>query len=183
MSRIGKKPVAIPAGVQVNIKDRMVEVKGKLGTLTQTFHSEIDVKKDGDAVVVSRHLDVPSVRALHGLTRALINNMVIGVSAGFKKELDIQGVGFRGEVKAKELVLQVGFSHPVPVSPPVGITFSVDKSGRIVTVEGIDKALVGEVAAKIRAIRKPEPYKGKGIRYLGERVRLKAGKSGKAGAK
>jgi large subunit ribosomal protein L6 len=183
MSRIGKKPIEIPAGVQVHIKDHTVEVKGKLGTLTQTFHPEIDVKKAGNAVVVSRHLDVPAARALHGLTRALINNMVMGVSTGFKKELDVQGVGFRGEVQGKDLVLQVGFSHPVRVSPPVGIAFSVDKSGRTVTIEGIDKALVGEMAAKIRAIRKPEPYKGKGIRYLGERVRQKAGKAGKAGAK
>ena len=183
MSRIGNKPVVIPAGVQVNIKDHTVEVKGKLGTLTQTFHPEIDVKKDSSQVTVVRHLDVPAARALHGLTRALINNMVIGVSTGFKKELDIQGVGFRGEVQGKTLVLQVGYSHPVRVEAPTGIAFSVDKSGRLVTIEGFDKALVGEVAAKIRRIRKPEPYKGKGIRYLGERVRQKAGKAGKAGAK
>lgn len=183
MSRIGNKPVTIPMGVQVNIKDRTIEVKGKLGMLTQIFHAEIDVKREGDALIVSRHTEMPTVRALHGLTRALINNMVLGVSAGFKKELDIQGVGFRGEVQGKELVLQLGFSHPVRVTPPSGISFSVDRSGRAVTIEGIDKAMVGETAAKIRAIRKPEPYKGKGIRYLGEHVRLKAGKSGKAGAK
>ena len=183
MSRIGKKPVVIPAGVQVNIKEQTVEVKGKLGTLTQTFRPEVAVKKDGDQIVVSRSDDAPVVRAVHGLTRALINNMVIGVSAGFKRELDIQGVGFRGEVQGKDLVLQVGYSHPVRMTAPAGITFAVDRSGRTVTIEGIDKAVVGQTAADIRAVRKPEPYKGKGIRYMGEYVRLKAGKAGKAAGK
>lgn len=180
MSRIGKKPVPIPAGVQVNIKGQTVEVKGKLGSLTQTFRPEVEIKKDGNHVLINRSDDAPVVRAVHGLTRALINNMVLGVSTGFKRELDIQGVGFRGELQGKDLVLQVGFSHPVRITPPAGVSFAIDRTGRIVTIEGIDKAMVGQVAANVRGVRKPEPYKGKGIRYMGERIRQKAGKAGKA---
>ena len=182
MSRIGQKPVAIPQGVQVHVKDHSVEVKGKLGTLTQQFHAVIEVKKDGNHVVVARPDDTPAVRALHGLTRAMIANMVMGVSEGFKKDLQIEGVGFRSEVQGSTLVLSVGFSHTVKVEAPKGISFTVDKSGRNVTVSGTDKALVGQIAANIRGVRKPEPYKGKGIRYANEVVRRKAGKAGKAGA-
>ncbi len=181
MSRIGNKPIVIPPGVQVNVKDHSVEVKGKLGALTQEFHPVITLTKDGNSVVVTRPDDTPAVRALHGLTRALIANMVAGVSDGFKRELQIEGVGFRGEVQGSTLVLQVGFSHPVRIEAPKGITFAVDKSGRLVSVSGSDKALVGEIAARIRRVRKPEPYKGKGIRYVGEQVRRKAGKAGKVG--
>jgi large subunit ribosomal protein L6 len=182
MSRIGKKPVTIPQGVQINLKDHTVEVKGKLGTLTQQFHQIISLKRDGDQIVVERPDDTPAVRALHGLTRAMIANMVTGVSEGFKKDLQIEGVGFRGEVQGSTLVLSVGFSHPVKIEAPQGIAFAVDKSGRAVTISGTDKTLVGEVAARIRRVRKPEPYKGKGIRYANEVVRRKAGKAGKVGA-
>ncbi|MBI3732564.1 MAG: 50S ribosomal protein L6 [Chloroflexi bacterium] len=182
MSRIGNKAVPVPASVQVTLRDHTVEVKGKLGTLTQAVHPVITVKKEGGQIVVTRPDDTPAVRALHGLTRALIANMVAGVSVGYTRELEIQGVGFRGEVQGSTLVLQVGFSHPVRVDAPKGIAFSVDKAGRIVTVSGADKALVGEMAARVRRVRKPEPYKGKGIRYMGEYVRHKAGKAGKIGS-
>jgi large subunit ribosomal protein L6 len=182
MSRIGRKPVAIPQGVQVNLKDHSIEVKGKLGTLSQQLHPSITVKKDGGNIVVERPDDSPSVRALHGLTRALIANMVTGVSTGFKKDLQIEGVGFHGEVQGSALVLSVGFSHTVRVEAPQGVSFVVDKAGRAVTVSGIDKTAVGQTAANVRGVRKPEPYKGKGIRYSDEVVRRKAGKAGKVGA-
>jgi large subunit ribosomal protein L6 len=182
MSRIGQKPVAIPQGVQVNLKDHTVEVKGKLGSLSQTFHPVIALKKDGNAIVVERPDDSPQVRALHGLTRAIIANMVTGVSEGFKKELTIEGVGFRSEVRGSMLVLSVGYSHTVEVQAPSGLSFAVDRTGRQITVSGIDKTAVGQVAANVRKVRKPEPYKGKGIRYAGEVVRRKAGKAGKVGA-
>ncbi len=181
MSRIGQKPVAIPQGVQVNLKDHTVEVKGKLGTLTQQFHPMVTIKKDGNTIVVERPDDTPQVRALHGLTRAMIANMVTGVSEGFKKDLTIEGVGFRSEVRGNSLVLSVGYSHQVQVPAPQGVSFAVDKSGRNITVSGIDKTAVGQVAANVRRVRKPEPYKGKGIRYANEVVRRKAGKAGKVG--
>ena len=182
MSRIGKKPVAIPQGVQVNLKNHSIEVKGKLGTLSQALHPSIAVKQDGGNIVVERPNDTPSVRALHGLTRALIANMVTGVSAGFKRDLQIEGVGFRGEVQGNALVLSVGFSHTVRVEAPQGVSFAVDKTGRAVTISGIDKTAVGQTAANVRGVRKPEPYKGKGIRYSDEVVRRKAGKAGKVGS-
>jgi large subunit ribosomal protein L6 len=182
MSRIGKKPVAIPQGVQVNLKNHSIEVKGKLGTLSQVIHPRISVKQDGGNIVVERPDDTPSVRALHGLTRALIANMVTGVSAGFKRDLQIEGVGFRGEVQGNALVLSVGFSHTVRVEAPQGVAFAVDKTGRAVTISGIDKTAVGQTAANVRGVRKPEPYKGKGIRYSDEVVRRKAGKAGKVGS-
>ncbi len=181
MSRIGQKPVAIPQGVQVNLKDHTVEVKGKLGSLKQQFHPIITIKKDGNTVVVERPDDSPQVRALHGLTRAMIANMVSGVSEGFKRELTIEGVGFRGEVRGSSLVLSVGYSHPVEVKAPEGVSFAVDRTGRLITVSGVDKIAVGQVAANVRKVRKPEPYKGKGIRYSNEVVRRKAGKAGKVG--
>lgn len=184
MSRIGRLPVVIPAGVQVNLKDHLVEVKGKLGAMSQVVHPLIAVKKEGNQVLVERPDDAPATRALHGLTRALIANMVAGVSDGFKRELQIDGVGFRGEVQSGALVLSVGFTHPVRIDAPQGVKFEVDKTGRQVTISGMDKTLVGEMAARIRRVRKPEPYKGKGIRYANEVVRRKAGKAGKAaGAK
>lgn len=182
MSRIGKKPVVVPAGVHVNLKDHTVEVKGKLGTLSQTFHSAIAVKKDGNQIIVERPDDSPHVRALHGLTRAIIANMVTGVSEGFKRDLQIEGVGFRGEVQGTTLVLSVGYSHPVKIVAPEGISFAVDRSGRLVSVSGADKTVVGQTAADIRGVRKPEPYKGKGIRYANEVVRRKQGKAGKVGS-
>ena len=182
MSRIGKKPVAIPQGVQVNLKNHSIEIKGKLGTLSQTLHPSIVVKQEGANIVVERPNDTPSVRALHGLTRALIANMVTGVSAGFKRDLQIEGVGFRGEVQGNALVLSVGFSHTVRVEAPQGVSFVVDKTGRAVTISGIDKTAVGQTAANVRGVRKPEPYKGKGIRYSDEVVRRKAGKAGKVGS-
>lgn len=182
MSRIGKKPVPIPAGVKVNIEGSNVTIQGPKGTLTQTFDPNIQIQvKDGQIIVTAP--DAPGYSALHGLTRALINNMVIGVTEGYKRTLEVEGVGYRAELQGKNLVLSVGLSHQVTIEPPPGITFTVDKSQRVFTVEGIDKQLVGEVAARIRAVRPPEPYKGKGIRYQGEKIRRKAGKAGKTGAK
>ncbi|MBI4673404.1 MAG: 50S ribosomal protein L6 [Chloroflexi bacterium] len=182
MSRIGKLPVALPKGVNVSIDGSTVKVQGPKGELTQTFHQDMTIKQE-DGKIVVRPPDDPAYNAMHGLTRALINNMVKGVSEGFSKILEIEGVGYRGEIQGKNLVLALGFSHPVPVEPPQGITFAVDKSQRVITIEGPDKQTVGQVAANIRKLRPPEPYKGKGIRYQGERVRRKAGKAGKVGGK
>lgn len=179
MSRIGKLPVPIPAGVTVDIQGSHVRVKGPKGELAYVFPAAMQIALEEGQVVVRRPSDERQHRALHGMTRALIHNMVVGVSEGFMKALDIQGVGYRAELKGKKLVLHVGYSHPVEIEPPEGITFEVDGGGRLVRVRGIDKQLVGQVAADIRKVRPPEPYKGKGIRYLGEHVRRKAGKSGK----
>jgi large subunit ribosomal protein L6 len=177
-------PVVIPPGVQVNLKDRTVEVKGKLGAMRQEFHPLMTIKRDGSQITVERPNDAPATKALHGLTRALIANMVSGVNEGFKRELQIEGVGFRSEVQSGTLVLSVGYTHPVRIEAPQGIKYEVDKTGRQITISGMDKELVGEMAARIRRVRKPEPYKGKGIRYANEVVRRKAGKAGKAaGAK
>lgn len=181
MSRVGRKPVDIPKGVQVKVDGTSVTVKGPKGELTQTFHRDMQIAVE-DSQVVVKTPDDPLYDAMHGLTRALINNMVAGVTQGYKKDLEIEGVGYRAELQGKNLVLSLGFSHTVPIEPPPGISFVVDKSQRLFTVEGIDRQLVGEVAAEIRSIRPPEPYKGKGIHYLGERVRRKAGKAGKVGA-
>jgi large subunit ribosomal protein L6 len=180
MSRIGKLPVLIPQGVTVTIKKNSVVVKGPKGELSRDFPPEIELKQEDSQVVVTRHSDHRTHRAKHGLVRALLNNMVVGVSAGFKRELHIEGVGYRAGLQNKNLELNVGYSHPVVFEPPEGISFEVDKSGRELTILGIDKELVGEIAARIRRTRPPEPYKGKGIRYVGERVRRKAGKAGKA---
>jgi large subunit ribosomal protein L6 len=179
MSRIGRLPVTIPSGVTIDIQGNTVRVKGAKGELSRTFDPEMDIKMEDGQIVVSRPSDHRRHRSLHGLTRALLNNMVLGVSAGFTRDLDIQGVGYRAEVQGQNLVLHVGYSHPVVMDPPEGISFAVDKSGRALTVSGIDKELVGEIAARIRRVRPPEPYKGKGIRYAGEYVRRKAGKTGK----
>ena len=180
MSRIGKLPVPIPQGVSVTINKNSVVVKGPKGELSRDFPPEIELKQEDGRIVVNRHSDHRTHRAKHGLVRALLNNMVVGVSSGFKRELYIEGVGYRAGLKGKNLELSVGYSHPVVFEPPAGIRFEVDKSGREVAVVGIDKELVGEIAARIRRTRPPEPYKGKGIRYVGERVRRKAGKAGKA---
>lgn len=182
MSRIGKMPVALPKGVNVNIDGATVKVKGPKGELSQTFHQDMSIKQEDGNIVVQMP-DDPAYNAMHGLTRALLNNMVKGVSDGFVKTLEIEGVGYRGELQGRNLVLALGFSHPVPVEAPAGITFTVDKSQRVITIEGPDKQVVGQVAANIRSLRPPEPYKGKGIRYQGEKVRRKAGKAGKAGGK
>jgi large subunit ribosomal protein L6 len=181
VSRIGKQPVEIPSGVEVSVDGSRVTVKGPRGTLEQTFHREIRVVKDDGAVRVERPDDEGFHRALHGLTRTLIANMVEGVTRGFEKRLEIVGVGYRAALRGQDLELSVGYSHPVPFPKPDGIEFEVPAPTRIV-VRGIDKQLVGEVAANIRKVRKPEPYKGKGIRYEGEYVRKKAGKAAK-GAK
>ena len=182
MSRIGRKPVVIPTGVQVDILGKSVKVKGPKGELTRTFAPQVTIEMGEGGVVVSRPSDLPAMRALHGTTRALINNMVTGVSEGFSKALQIEGVGYRAEMKGKQLVMALGYSHPVPVDPPPGITFAVDDKTKTITISGIDKELVGQVAADVRNWRPPEPYKGKGLRYVGERVRRKAGKAGKVGA-
>ncbi len=179
MSRIGKVPVQVPAGVNVEISGSFVKVQGPRGTLERTFPSEISIKRDGETIVVERPNDERRNRALHGLSRTLVSNMVVGVTDGFNKELEIVGVGYRAAAKSPtELELALGFSHPVVVPAPNGVTFETPQPTRI-NVKGIDKELVGQVAANIRKIRKPEPYKGKGVRYLGEKVFRKAGKSGK----
>jgi len=179
VSRIGRAPVVIPQGVQVDLSGPEIRVKGPKGELTLRVRPEISVRPDGDVLRVERPSDAPSMRKLHGLTRALLNNMVVGVSRGFERTLQVEGVGYRPELEGKDLVLFVGYSHPVKVSPPSGIAFDVDTRGRTIKVLGCDKELVGRIAADIRKVRPPEPYKGKGIRYLEERVRRKAGKAGK----
>jgi large subunit ribosomal protein L6 len=179
MSRIGKAPITVPSGVDVTIDAGGVTVKGPKGTLSRTVPADITVRSEGDTLLVERPDDEREHRALHGLTRSLVNNMVVGVTDGFAKELEIIGVGYRAEAQGPtKLRLALGFSHPVIVDAPEGITFEVPVQTRIV-VRGIDKELVGQVAADIRSIRKPEPYKGKGVRYLGEKVLRKAGKTGK----
>ncbi|GLW65623.1 50S ribosomal protein L6 [Actinomadura rubrobrunea] len=178
MSRIGRLPITVPSGVDVRIDGREVTVKGPKGELRHTVAEPIEVKLEDGKVTVTRPNDVNTVRALHGLTRTLINNMVIGVTEGYRKTLVIQGVGYRVQQKGKDLEFSLGYSHPITVSPPEGITFRVEKPTQLV-VEGIDKQKVGEVAANIRKLRKPDPYKGKGVRYEGEQIRRKVGKAGK----
>jgi large subunit ribosomal protein L6 len=179
MSRIGKQPVVVPSGVDVNIAGADVSVKGPQGLLTMTIPGEIKVSKNDSTLVVERPNDERQNRALHGLVRSLLNNMVLGVTAGFSKELEIVGVGYRAQAKGpKALELALGFSHPVNIEAPEGITFEVPAPTRII-VKGINKELVGQVAANIRKVRKPEPYKGKGVRYAGEYVARKAGKAAK----
>jgi large subunit ribosomal protein L6 len=179
MSRIGKQPVAVPSGVDINISGADISVKGPQGLLTMTVPGEIKVTKAESTIVVERPNDERQNRALHGLVRSLVNNMVVGVTQGFSKELEIVGVGYRAQAKGpKAIELALGFSHPVNIEAPEGITFEVPAPTRII-VKGIDKELVGQVAANIRKVRKPEPYKGKGVRYLGEYVARKAGKAAK----
>ena len=179
MSRIGQAPITIPSGVDVRIDGRVVTVKGPKGELSRTVPATITVEQSDGQLVVTRPDDERDNRALHGLTRSLVNNMVVGVTDGFRKQLEIVGVGYRAEAQGADgLRLALGFSHPVVVKAPEGITFEVPVPTQIV-VNGIDKEVVGQVAADIRSIRKPEPYKGKGVRYQGERVLRKAGKAGK----
>jgi large subunit ribosomal protein L6 len=179
MSRIGKSPIPVPSGVDVTLADRDVTVKGPKGTLARRLPPDITVRQDGDQLVVERPDDEREHRALHGLTRSLVNNMVVGVTDGFSKDLEIVGVGYRAVAQGpSRLELALGFSHPVVVEAPEGITFEVPQPTRI-TVRGIDKEVVGQVAANIRKVRKPEPYKGKGVRYAGEVVLRKAGKAAK----
>jgi large subunit ribosomal protein L6 len=183
VSRVGRLPVTVPSGVQVNINGLDVSIKGPKGSIARTFAPGVTIMMEDGHIVVQRDSDIPTLRALHGTTRALINNMVTGVSTGFITVLEIEGVGYRAEISGKDLVLYVGYSHPVPVPPPDGITFEVDTKTRQIKVLGYDKEQVGQVAANIRSIRPPEPYHGKGIRYLGEKIRRKAGKSGKGKGK
>jgi len=178
VSRIGNKPVEVPSGVDVKVDGSTVTVKGPKGELTQTFHPDMTISMADDAVVVERPSDEREHRSLHGLTRSLIANMVIGVSEGFEKKLEIVGVGYRAALKGRDLELQLGFSHPVLVQAEEGITFDVPVPTKI-TVSGIDKQRVGQVASEIRDWRRPEPYKGKGVRYEGEHVRRKLGKTAK----
>lgn len=178
MSRIGKMPVTIPSGVDVTINGTTVTVKGKKGELTRTFQPTMIIEQEGDQIIIKPADEERQTNAFWGLTRSLINNMVIGVSEGFEKKLELVGVGYRAALKGRDLELQLGFSHPVLVKAPEGITFEVPSQNEI-TVSGSSKEQVGQVAADIRKWRKPEPYKGKGIRYVGEYVRRKAGKAGK----
>ena len=179
MSRIGRLPVDIPADVQVDIKGSFVKVKGKKGEMQRQFSHLMKIALDDGQVTVKRNSNHPTERALHGTTRALIANMVEGVNTGFEKILELQGVGYRAELKGKNLILNVGYSHPVEITPVDGISFESDSKTKQIKVMGIDKEIVGKVASEIRKVRPPEPYHGKGIRYLGEYVRRKAGKAGK----
>jgi large subunit ribosomal protein L6 len=180
MSRIGRKPITVPTGVDLTINDgNAITVKGPKGTLSHAFSPELVFASDNGTITVDRPSDDRRHRSLHGLSRTLLNNMVVGVTQGFTKALDISGVGYRATMDGKTLVLTVGFSHPVRIQPADGVTFTVEGTNRVI-VSGFDKQVVGEEAARIRRVRPPEPYKGKGIRYEGERIRRKAGKAGKA---
>jgi large subunit ribosomal protein L6 len=179
MSRIGKLPIAVPAGVDVTIDGRTVSVKGPKGTLTHTVAEPITVEKDDDGTLaVKRPNDERQSRSLHGLSRTLVFNMIVGVTQGYEKKMEIHGVGYRVAAKGSDLEFALGYSHPVPVKAPDGISFTVETPTRF-SVAGIDKQQVGEVAANIRKLRKPDPYKGKGVRYSGEKIRRKVGKTGR----
>ena len=179
MSRVGRMPVEIPGNVQVDIKGSNVHVVGPKGELKRTFSPLISIKKDGNVITVERKSDAPAERALHGTTRSVLANMIYGVNAGFEIVLEVEGVGYRAELNGKNLVLHVGYSHPVEIEPPEGISFEADAKTRQIKVQGYDKELVGQIAANVRIVRPPEPYHGKGIRYEGEYIRRKAGKAGK----
>lgn len=178
MSRIGKKPIEIPAGVEINIDGSLVSVKGPKGSLTKTFHNDVIIRKEENTIIVDRPSDNKLHRAIHGTTRSIISNMVEGVTNGFSKQLELVGVGYRANKTGDKVTLSVGFSHPVEVTPEEGIELEVPSQTKII-VKGIDKERVGAVAANIRSIREPEPYKGKGIKYENERIRRKVGKTGK----
>ena len=182
MSRIGRLPVTVPKGVDVKIDGRTVRLKGPKGELAWTHHENVSVTRDDGSLVVARKDDERATRALHGLTRALIANMITGVTTGYTRDLEISGTGYRAVVQGKKLNLSLGFSHPVEIDPPAGITFVAETPQKL-RVSGIDKQAVGEMAAKIRSLRVPDPYKAKGIKYAEERIRRKAGKAGKVGAK
>ena len=180
MSRIGKKPITLPAKVSVTINNADVTVKGPKGELHLTMPPEMSVKQEGNDLLVERPSDARHHRALHGLTRALLANNVNGVSTGFRRTLKIEGVGYNGDLRGKDLVMKVGFSHEVVINPPPGISFLTEDKGTTIHIDGVDKQLVGQVAANIRELRPPEPYLGKGVRYSDEVIRRKAGKAGKA---
>ena len=182
MSRIGRKPITVPSGVKVTIDGRTVTVTGPKGTLSRDLPGEITIVAEGDVLQLSRPSDSKTNRSLHGLCRTLVSNMVEGVSAGYRKELEINGVGYRAAKSGNKLTLALGYSHPIEINPPAGISFEVDGQTNV-TVLGHDKELVGQIAAEIRSLRKPEPYKGKGVKYANEVIRRKAGKAGKVGAK
>ena len=182
MSRIGRLPIAVPSGVDVTIDGRTVTVKGPKGTLSRSLHPDIAVSQEDGTIVVTRPTEQKNHKQLHGLTRTLVNNMVVGVTDGYRKGLEITGVGYRAALNGKKLQLNLGYSHPIEIDPPEGVSFEVESPIRL-AVLGYDKELVGHIAAKVRATRKPEPYKGKGVRYAGEVIRRKAGKAGKIGGK
>jgi large subunit ribosomal protein L6 len=182
MSRIGRLPIPVPSGVDVTINGRILTVTGPKGQLTRELHPDMTVKREEENLVVTRPTEQKTHKQLHGLTRTLVNNMVVGVTDGYRKGLEITGVGYRAVKVGEKLQLSLGYSHPVEIDPPSGISFEVENPTRLAVV-GIDKELVGQVAAQVRATRKPEPYKGKGVRYSGEYIRRKAGKAGKIGGK
>jgi large subunit ribosomal protein L6 len=183
MSRVGKKPIEIPTGVEAKIETGKVTVKGPLGEISQDVNPKLTVKKEKNALMVERPSDQKIYRELHGLTRNLIANMVIGVSKGYEKTLEITGVGFKAATQGTNLLLNLGFSHPIVYPLPKGIKATVDPKQTLITLKGIDKQLVGQIAANLRSLKKPEPYKGKGIKYGGEIIQRKEGKAGKTGAK
>jgi len=182
MSRIGRLPIAVPPSVDVLIAGREITVKGPKGTLSRSLHPDMKVSMEGAVLTVERPTDAKHHKQLHGLTRTLVNNMVTGVTTGYRKQLEITGVGYRAVKQGDKLQLSLGYSHPIEMEPPAGISFELENPTKLAVV-GIDKELVGQVAAKVRATRKPEPYKGKGVHYLGETIRRKAGKAGKIGGK
>jgi large subunit ribosomal protein L6 len=182
MSRIGRLPIPVPSGVDVTIDGRTLTVKGPKGSLTRELHPDITVSREDDQLVVTRPTEQKTHKQLHGLTRTLVNNMVVGVTDGYRKGLEITGVGYRAAKVGEKLQLNLGYSHPIEIDPPTGISFELENPTRLAVV-GIDKELVGQVAAQVRSTRKPEPYKGKGVRYAGEYIRRKAGKAGKIGGK
>ena len=182
MSRIGRLPITVPSGVDVTIDGRTLTVKGPKGSLTRELHPDITVAREDDRLVVTRPTEQKTHKQLHGLTRTLVNNMVVGVTDGYRKSLEITGVGYRAAKVGEKLQLNLGYSHPIEIAPPTGISFEVENPTHLAVV-GIDKELVGQIAAQVRSTRKPEPYKGKGVRYAGEYIRRKAGKAGKIGGK
>jgi large subunit ribosomal protein L6 len=182
MSRIGRLPIAVPAGVDVAIEGQHVTVTGPKGTLSRELHAEMLIGREDDQIVVRRPSEQKTHKQLHGLTRTLVNNMVVGVTAGYRKALEINGVGYRAALVGRKLQLNLGYSHQIEIDPPAGISFELENPTHL-AVLGIDKELVGQIAARVRSTRKPEPYKGKGVRYAGEQVRRKAGKAGKIGGK
>ena len=182
MSRIGRLPIPVPSGVDVTISGRTLTVTGPKGQLTRELHPDMTVSREEDNLVVTRPTEQKTHKQLHGLTRTLVNNMVVGVTDGYRKGLEITGVGYRAVKVGEKLQLSLGYSHQIEIEPPSGISFEVENPTRLAVI-GIDKELVGQIAAKVRSTRKPEPYKGKGVRYAGEKIRRKAGKAGKIGGK
>jgi large subunit ribosomal protein L6 len=182
MSRIGRLPIAVPSTVDVTIEGRQLTVKGPKGILSRQLHPDMSVRQEDGSILVSRPTEQKTHKQLHGLTRTLVNNMVVGVTDGYRKGLEITGVGYRATLNGRKLTLNLGYSHPIEIDPPEGISFEVENPTRLAVV-GIDKELVGQIAATVRSTRKPEPYKGKGVRYAGEVIRRKAGKAGKIGGK